>query len=64
MTSFWVVMTKRKDGKIFADLHKTNGKIYLTKEEAESALQERTEEEQIFWHVVELAAEVPDGQPC
>lgn len=35
---FFVVMQKRSDGKVYADLHKTDGRMYLTEEEADSAL--------------------------
>lgn len=31
---FWVIMVKRQDGEVYADLHKTNEKIYLTYEDA------------------------------
>jgi len=33
MTEFYVIMLKRQDGKVYADLHKTNQVIYLTIEE-------------------------------
>ena len=51
---FYVCMQKRKDGKIYPDLHKTGGRFYLTKEEAEKALHE--DEYGEFKHVVELEA--------
>ena len=51
---FYVCMQKRKDGKLYPDLHKTDGRFYLTKEEAEKALQE--DEYREFKHVVELEA--------
>ena len=31
---FWVIMLKRRDYRVYADLHKTNQKIYLTYEDA------------------------------
>ena len=31
---FWVIMLKRRDGEVYADLHKTNQKIYLEYEDA------------------------------
>ena len=37
---FWVIMTKRQDGEIYADLHKTNQKIYLEYEDAFNILLE------------------------
>ena len=51
---FYVCMQKRKDGKIYPDLHKTDGSFYLTREEAEEALEE--DEYKMFKHVVELEA--------
>ncbi len=38
MTEFYVIMQKRQDGKVYADLHKTNQVIYLTIEDAEEDL--------------------------
>ena len=40
MTEFYVIMLKRQDGKVYADLHKTTEKIYLTYEDAEKELNE------------------------
>ena len=37
MTEFFVIMQKRDDGKVYADLHKCCEKVYLTREEAEEA---------------------------
>lgn len=37
MTEFFVIMQKRDDGKVYADLAKSLNGIYLTKEEAEKA---------------------------
>jgi hypothetical protein len=38
-TEFFVVMQKRRDGKIYADLHKAiYDKMYLIEEEADAAL--------------------------
>lgn len=34
MTTFYVIMQKRRDGKLYTDLHKTNQKIYLEYEDA------------------------------
>ena len=31
---FWVIMQKRRDGEVYADLHKTNQIMYLTYEDA------------------------------
>jgi len=35
MMEFFVIMLKRQDGKVYADLHKTTEKICLTYEDAE-----------------------------
>ena len=53
MTEFFVVMVKRGDGLVYADLHKTDGKIYLTRGEAEAALKPH-------FHVVRLIAALPN----
>ncbi len=37
---FFVVMQKRSDGKVYADLHKTDGQMYLIEEDADAALME------------------------
>ena len=34
MSEFYVIMVKRQDGKVYADLHKTNEVIYGTMEDA------------------------------
>lgn len=54
--SFFVIMQKRGDGKIYADLHKTTEKIYFFKEEAEKDILKLNELAPYF-HVVELVAE-------
>jgi hypothetical protein len=41
MTEFYVIMLKRQDGKVYADLHKTNQVIYLTIEDAYEAFQRK-----------------------
>ena len=52
--SFFVNMSKRKDGKVYADLHKADGSIYFEREVAEQELS------QDIWqankHTVELVA--------
>lgn len=53
--TFYVVMQKRKDKLIYADLHKTDGRFYLTPEEAQQALETDKPNLQYF-HVVELVA--------
>ena len=54
MTEFYVIMEKRRDGKTYADLHKTTQQIYLTEEEAESAF--KYFEYQDSYHIVKLIA--------
>jgi hypothetical protein len=53
-TTFWVVMQKRIGDKVYADLHKTDEKIYLTREEAGEAWVNMNLAS--FFHVVELVA--------
>lgn len=36
--SFFVNMSKRKDGKVYANLHKADGRIYFEREVAEQEL--------------------------
>lgn len=54
--SFYVIMQKRGDGKVYADLHKTTEKIYFFKEEAERDL-EAMDVLAPHFHIVELVAE-------
>ena len=54
MTEFYVIMQKRQDGKIYADLHKTNQIIYLTKEDAEEDLKHDVDDS--YRHIVRLIA--------
>ncbi len=55
MYAFYVVMQKRRDGKVYADLHKTNGKVYLDKRDALQAWRALGEMSS-YTHVVELFA--------
>ena len=52
--TFFVNMTKRKDGKVYADLHKAGGRIYFEREVAEQEL--RQDIWQANKHTVELVA--------
>lgn len=69
-TTFYVIMQKRRDGKVYADLHKTEGRFYLTPEDAQRALEKDTPNPE-FFHIVELVAMteedwdelMKDGQP-
>jgi hypothetical protein len=54
MTTFWVIMVKRQDSKVYPDLHKTTQQIYLTEEDAESAF--KFFEYQESYHIVKLIA--------
>ena len=55
MTEFYVIMLKRQDGKVYADLHKTNQVIYLT---IEDAYEEWNDNEHFKenYHIVKLIA--------
>lgn len=60
MFEFFVNMQKRGDGKVYADLHKTDHIIYFTPEEAQAAI----DSDQILKphrHVVRLVAELPEN---
>lgn len=52
---FYVNMQKRSDGKVYADLHKTDGRIYLTTEEAQAAIDADPELAR-YRHVVAMVA--------
>ena len=54
-TTFYVIMQRRRDGLIYTDLHKTDGRFYLTPEEAQRALENDSIYKE-FFHVVELVA--------
>jgi hypothetical protein len=64
MTEFFVIMLKRQDGKVYADLHKTTEKIYLTYEDAEKELNEGGLYEGYYckdsYHIVKLIACLPE----
>jgi rubrerythrin len=55
-TEFYTVMLKRKDGKVYADLHKTNKKIHTELEEAEADLKSKGPEIINDFHIVKLVA--------
>lgn len=54
-TTFYAIMQKRRDGMVYADLHKTDHRFYLTPEDAQWALEKDTANPEYF-HVVELVA--------
>ena len=53
--TFYVNMQKRGDGKVHADLHKTDGRIYFTPEDAQAAI-DADPELKPYRHVVEMVA--------
>lgn len=55
MTEFYVIMLKRQDGKVYADLHKTDQFIYLTEEDAYQELNNK-EKFKEYYQVVKLIA--------
>ena len=59
MTEFYVIMQKRQDGKVYADLHKTNQVIYLTIEDADRELNCNEHYKQ-YCHIVKLIASLED----
>jgi hypothetical protein len=59
MTEFYVIMAKRQDGKVYADLHKTNEVIYGTMEDAYEEWN-NTEHYKEYFHIVKLIACLPE----
>ena len=53
--TFYVIMQKRKDGGVYADLHKTDGSFFLDKDEA-NRVRESDPIYREHFHVVELVA--------
>jgi hypothetical protein len=64
MMEFFVIMVKRQDCKVYADLHKATEKIYLTYEDAEKELNECGLYGDYFYknyfHIVRLIACLPE----
>ena len=57
MTEFFVIMQKRDDGKVYADLHKSIDKMYLTEEDAREAFQDEVKWDwRRAFHIVRLFA--------
>ena len=56
---FFVIMQKRGDSQVYPDLHKTNGKIYYTEEDAQRELLFDTEL-MPYRHVIKMWAELAD----
>ena len=51
---FYVLMIKRTDGQVYADLSKTDGHIYHSRQAAEQRLLET--ESEPWWQIVKLRA--------
>ena len=61
--TFYVIMPKHRDGKIYADLQKSTEQIFHTAEEAQAHLDSPYMSEFQYpdqWNVVELVAMTPD----
>ncbi len=56
---FYTNMQKRRDGRVYEDLHKTDRRIYFTAEEAQAAIDADPNTAQ-FRHVVKLIAVMPE----
>lgn len=52
---FWVIMLKRRDGKVYTDLHKTNQIIYFTYEDALKDFN-NSEHYKEYYHIVRMVA--------
>jgi len=59
MFQVYVVMQKRRDGYIYCDLHKTDGRFYFSPEEAEDGLISKGELAKHF-HIVEVLVGLPE----
>ena len=57
MTEFFVIMQKRDDGKVYADLHQSVDKIYLTELDARIGFQDKVKwDSRKSFHIVRLIA--------
>ena len=56
---FWVIMLKRRDGKVYTDLHKTNEIMYLTYEDAVEHFN-NSEYYKEYYHIVKLLATIDE----
>lgn len=54
---FYVNMQKRRDGKVYPDLHKTDERMYFTPEEAQAAI-DADPELAPYRHVVPMVADI------
>ena len=63
MMEFFVIMQKRQDTKVYADLHKTTEKIYLTYDDSEKELNDALYGDYFYknyYHIVRLIACLPE----
>ena len=61
MTEFFIIMQKRDDGKVYADLHKSLDKIYLTELDARIGFQDQVKwDSRKSFHIVRLIAYTED----
>jgi len=58
---FWVIMQKRRDGEVYADLHKTNQYIYLTYEDA-LVVFHNSEHYKEYYHIIKMIATLDEGK--
>jgi len=61
MTTFYVIMQKRQDGKVYTDLHKTNQIIYLNYEYASCDLNKKDHFKK-YYHIVKMIATFDEGK--
>ncbi len=57
----YVNMQKRSDGKVYADLHKTDERIYFTRQDAQEAIDADPELAK-YRHVVQIVCDVYQPQ--
>lgn len=58
---FFVIMLKRTDRKIYADLHKTNQRIYLSRSHANDALEAMGSNGK-HYHVIKMVAALSESE--
>ena len=62
MTNFWVFMQKRRDGEVYADLHKSNQIIYLTYEDALKVFNDDDPDFKGYYHIVKMIATLDEEE--
>ena len=60
---FWVIMQKRRDGEVYADLHKTNQIIYFTYEDALKDFNDDDPDFKGYYHIVKMIARLDEEEP-